>query len=401
MELLKTAFEASLPIVQVGTDDLVNAVDVIKHILKVTPTALPGLDVSNVTSSKTKLFYGTAIDYKDHQLAHLYQQLVKRGWTAIMINPVRQSPLMFNAGSLPVPKSMMREQVASVCDNEEDIDRIMLRLGATSLKDAAELIRLTMVNTGELTPKAVAHTRRELFKSSTGILPVNTEQTLYIPDDDLTDWMGIEKDYFLKGEDARLRARGILLDGPAGTGKSSAAKHIAEQWGIPLYLLNLGGMKSKWLGESQNNLITAVATIEREAPCVLLLDEIEKYYGGSSDADGGASAEMLGHLLWWLAEHRSRVLTVMTTNNKKKLPPELYRPGRIDLVMQIEALNKDRALDLIDKVVATFTTGKDGKVMAMKIRANFDAQSKHETEFTPAFITNFCYAQMKKLGFGL
>ena len=38
-------------------------------------------------------------------------------------------------------------------------------------------------------------------------------------------------------------------------------------------------------------------------------------------------------MLWWLAEHKSRVLTIMTTNNDKILPKELYREGRIDEVM--------------------------------------------------------------------
>ena len=47
---------------------------------------------------------------------------------------------------------------------------------------------------------------------------------------------------------------------------------------------------------------------------------------------------MMSQLLWWLAEHRSRVLAIMTTNNAKALPKELYREGRMDKVMVFEGL---------------------------------------------------------------
>ena len=52
----------------------------------------------------------------------------------------------------------------------------------------------------------------------------------------------------------------------------------------------------------------------------------------------GTTTTMMSQLLWWLAEHKSRVLTIMTTNNSKVLPKELYREGRIDEVMWFSGL---------------------------------------------------------------
>jgi AAA+ superfamily predicted ATPase len=63
---------------------------------------------------------------------------------------------------------------------------------------------------------------------------------------------------------------------------------------------------------------------------------------------------MLSQMLWWLAEHRSRVLTIMTTNNSKALPRELYREGRIDAVMLLEGLDKDEAAAFVGNVLKTF-----------------------------------------------
>ena len=70
---------------------------------------------------------------------------------------------------------------------------------------------------------------------------------------------------------------------------------------------------------------------EAVAPCVLWIDEIEK--GLSTDegnGDGGVSRRVLGFLLTWMAERRSRVFLVATANQIDALPPELLRKGRFD-----------------------------------------------------------------------
>ena len=63
---------------------------------------------------------------------------------------------------------------------------------------------------------------------------------------------------------------------------------------------------------------------------------------------------MMSQLLWWLAEHKSRVLTIMTTNNSKVLPRELYREGRIDEVMWFAGLDTAEAKEFVKAVLGTF-----------------------------------------------
>jgi SpoVK/Ycf46/Vps4 family AAA+-type ATPase len=65
------------------------------------------------------------------------------------------------------------------------------------------------------------------------------------------------------------------------------------------------------------------------APCVLWIDEIEKGLAGG-DGDDGVSRRVLGTLLTWMAERRTRVFLVATANDVSQLPPELIRKGRID-----------------------------------------------------------------------
>ncbi len=126
--------------------------------------------------------------------------------------------------------------------------------------------------------------------------------------------------------------KGALLVGIPGCGKSLTAKAIATAWGVPLLRLDLGALKSKWVGDSEANIRKALKVAETVAPCVLWLDEIEKALSGATQgaADGGVSADALGTILSWMQERQGDVFVVATANDVRALPPELLRKGRFD-----------------------------------------------------------------------
>src|SRR6266446_5281436 len=132
--------------------------------------------------------------------------------------------------------------------------------------------------------------------------------------------------------------RGILLLGVQGCGKSLAAKAVAKTWSLPLLRLEPGRLFDKFIGESEKNLDRALATAERMAPCVLMIDEIEKGFASvaSSDSDGGLSRRILGRLLGWMQEREAPVFMVATCNQITALPPELMRKGRFDEIFFID-----------------------------------------------------------------
>jgi SpoVK/Ycf46/Vps4 family AAA+-type ATPase len=74
---------------------------------------------------------------------------------------------------------------------------------------------------------------------------------------------------------------------------------------------------------------------ETMAPCVLWFDEIEKGVA-SRDSDSGTSHRVLGTLLTWLSERKSRVFIVATANDIQLLPPELLRKGRLDEIFFVD-----------------------------------------------------------------
>jgi len=63
----------------------------------------------------------------------------------------------------------------------------------------------------------------------------------------------------------------------------------------------------------------------------------------------------LGYLLWWLQEHQSKVLVVMTTNDEKKIPPELYRAGRVDEAVEFTGILQTQVLQFIMELALHLT----------------------------------------------
>ncbi len=132
--------------------------------------------------------------------------------------------------------------------------------------------------------------------------------------------------------------KGLMLLGVQGCGKSLVAKAIAHDWRLPLLRLEAGRIYDKFIGESDKNLERALRTAEHMAPCVLMVDEIEKAfaYAGSADSDGGLSRRIFGRLLGWLQDRTSPVFLVATCNDVSQLPPELMRKGRFDEIFFVD-----------------------------------------------------------------
>jgi SpoVK/Ycf46/Vps4 family AAA+-type ATPase len=142
--------------------------------------------------------------------------------------------------------------------------------------------------------------------------------------------------------------KGVLLVGVPGGGKSLTAKAVATAWGIPLLRLDLGALKSKWVGESEQNIRKALSVAENVAPCVLWIDEIEKALAGSQSESSGVSADALGSVLQWMQERIAPVFVVATANSVTSLPPELLRKGRFDELFFVDLPTRDeRAAILI------------------------------------------------------
>ena len=130
--------------------------------------------------------------------------------------------------------------------------------------------------------------------------------------------------------------KGVLLLGVQGCGKSLLAKAAAGGLGVPLVRLDFGTLYDKYHGETEKNLRMALASTEQLAPCVLWIDEIEKGLAAGNGESDGLSRRVLGYLLTWMAERKSRVFLVATANQVQDLPAELLRKGRFDEIFFVD-----------------------------------------------------------------
>lgn len=152
-------------------------------------------------------------------------------------------------------------------------------------------------------------------------------------------WIEQRRDVFVSGEapPGLDPPKGVLLLGVQGCGKSMLAKAVAAGFGVPLVRLDFGTLYDKFHGETEKNLRAALQSAEQLEPCVLWIDEVEKGLAGDGgDSDGGVSRRVLGYLLTWMAERKSRVFLVATANQIDALPPELLRKGRFDEIFFVD-----------------------------------------------------------------
>jgi hypothetical protein len=134
------------------------------------------------------------------------------------------------------------------------------------------------------------------------------------------------------GRPAGVRARGVLLLGPPGSGKSQFAKALGAESGRPTLALDVGSLLGSLVGQSEANLRQALAQVDAMAPCVVFVDEVEKALAGSTgpSGDSGVAARIFAGLLTWLNDHESDAFVVCTSNDVSRLPPEFARSERFD-----------------------------------------------------------------------
>lgn len=147
--------------------------------------------------------------------------------------------------------------------------------------------------------------------------------------------------------------KGILLVGVPGCGKTLLATAIASEFGFPLVSLDVGNLMGSLVGESERRLRESLKLIEGISPVVLMIDEIEKGFGGQAgDLDGGTSKRVFGTFLQWLNNRQSLVYVVATANQVRSLPPEFLRTGRFDAIFGL-ALPNDAEREEIFKIHIT------------------------------------------------
>jgi chaperone BCS1 len=151
--------------------------------------------------------------------------------------------------------------------------------------------------------------------------------------------------------------RGYLFYGPPGTGKTSLVSALAANFGLSIYLINLGDFNDR-------TLMNAVNQVSPNS--VLLFEDIDCMKGGKTRVAADASADrgtgardeketvverngvtlsgLLNALDGFYAP--TNVLFMMTTNRIEALDEALLRPGRIDYKLYLGKATDRQKIEL-------------------------------------------------------
>ncbi|MBD2625914.1 AAA family ATPase [Trichormus variabilis] len=162
-------------------------------------------------------------------------------------------------------------------------------------------------------------------------------------------WIYSRESWFAQDGQPELRPRAILLEGFPGCGKTFIARAIAQEWRVPQINFEIARLQSRWVGESESNTFQALRAIEASAPNILFMDEIEKAFAGVGGDSSGVSTRQFGTFLSWLNDHEYPIFFIATSNDREKLPPELFRAGRFDEIFIVMPPNTEERYQILQK----------------------------------------------------
>lgn len=218
-------------------------------------------------------------------------------------------------------------------------DELIESLRGMSKFEIDRVLDMAMSNNGTLSDKdteMILRQKAEMVKKSGLLELVNSRYSL----DDIGGLDDLKRYLKNKGRviDKLFEAqqfgvsvpKGLFLVGMPGCGKSLCAKATASIFGVLLLKMDIGSLMGKYVGESEENLRSALKIAEAAAPCVLWIDEIDKAFSGVGGDHDTNLTRMFGYLLTWMQEKTSPVYILATANRLQGLPPEFLRKGRFD-----------------------------------------------------------------------
>jgi ATP-dependent Lon protease len=124
---------------------------------------------------------------------------------------------------------------------------------------------------------------------------------------------------------------GMLLYGPPGCGKTFFAQHFAEEAGFNCQKLIVSDLVSRWVGETEKTIKTAFEDAKKNAPTILIFDEIDTLMPDRDNDLKHWDKSMVNEFLSQLDNiGDSGVFIIGSTNNPHLIDKAILRAGRLE-----------------------------------------------------------------------
>jgi transitional endoplasmic reticulum ATPase len=134
-------------------------------------------------------------------------------------------------------------------------------------------------------------------------------------------------------------AKGFLLYGAPGTGKTLLAKATARESSANFIATKSSDLLSKWYGESEQQIARLFARARQVAPTVIFIDEIDSLVParGGGLGEPQVTERVVNTILAEMdgLEDLKNVVVIGATNRPSLIDPALLRPGRFDELIYV------------------------------------------------------------------
>ncbi|MGD9931696.1 MAG: AAA family ATPase [Mangrovibacterium sp.] len=146
--------------------------------------------------------------------------------------------------------------------------------------------------------------------------------------------------------------RKILLAGPPGTGKTMTASVLANEMHLPLFIVSMDKMVTKYMGETGAKLRLIFEAI-KERNGIYLFDEFDAIGAErGNENEVGEMRRVLNAFLQFIENDFSESLIIAATNNLSVLDPALFR--RFDDVIYFKNPDKAEVILLLKNLLGSF-----------------------------------------------
>ena len=197
----------------------------------------------------------------------------------------------------------------------------------------------------------------------------------------LTEQRNLDK---LKSHGLRPR-QALLLTGPPGCGKTLTASAIAGELSLPLFIVRLESMMTRYLGETAGKLRRIFDAVERSR-AVYLFDEFDSLgIARGTENDVGEMRRVLNSFLVFIENHRGNSLVIAATNHGHLLDRALFR--RFDDLIEMGLPTRELAEQAYRERLAGQKTR----------RVNFPKLAEASADMSYAEITRVCEEAIKEM----
>lgn len=302
-----------------------------------------------------------------------------------------EHPLPDRKQLLEIAQSIAVEE-GELPEDKDELDAVIDAAAGLTRMEAEGAYSLSLVREERVIPKPVFGLKANMLKKGTGALELYQGDLSFKDvggNDHLKRFMAETLAH--RQQDPLFMPKGVFLTGVSGAGKSLSAYALGNEVNRPVLKLDVGALMGGVVGQTESNTRAVLRKAVAMAPCILMIDEVEKALAGvgsSGKTDSGVKAGLFGTFLTFMNDRTADVYLVMTCNDVSKITeenPEFLRMERFDGLFFVDFPSEEARNQIWDIHLHNYGFLEKGQSLA-----DLDQELPDSTDMTGAEIKSIC-----------